>query len=71
LFYDPLMRGTRLLLIPLALAGVCLPACNTKEPERKPVPPVSENSKIPWNSQGPAGGGQGQFGMLQQNQYRR
>lgn len=66
------MRGTRLLLMTAALAGVSLTACNTsKEPEVKPVPPVSTNSKIPWNSQGPSTGGGGQFGMLQQNQYRR
>ena len=39
-------------------------------PEKKPVGPVSENSAIPWNSQRP-GEGQGQFGMLPQNQYRR
>lgn len=39
-------------------------------PERKPVGPVSQNSAIPWNSQRP-GEGQGQLGMLPQNQYRR
>lgn len=61
-----------MLLIAAAVAGMCLTSCNPKEPERKPVPPVSKNSKIPWNSQGPSTGqGQGQFGMLQQNQYRR
>jgi hypothetical protein len=66
------MHGTLLLLIGAALASAGLTSCTTnKEPERKPVPPVSENSRIPWNSQGPAGSGQGQFGMLQQNQYRR
>jgi len=41
-----------------------------KEPEKKPVGPVSETSKIPWNSP-VAGQGQGQFGMMPQNQYRR
>jgi hypothetical protein len=40
------------------------------EPEKKPVGPVSETSKIPWNSPIP-GQGQGQFGMMPQNQYRR
>jgi hypothetical protein len=40
------------------------------EPEKKPVGPVSDTSKIPWNSP-LAGQGQGQFGMLPQNQYRR
>ena len=37
---------------------------------KKPVGPVSETSKIPWNSP-VAGQGQGQFGMMPQNQYRR
>jgi hypothetical protein len=40
------------------------------EPARRPVGPVSETSKIPWNSP-VAGQGQGQFGMMPQNQYRR
>ena len=71
MFYDPLMRGTLLLLITAAVVGFSATSCTPTEPERKAVPPVSKNSKIPWNSQGPAGGGQGQFGMLQQNQYRR
>lgn len=40
-------------------------------PERKPVgPPSTETSKIPWNSP-IAGQGQGQMGMMPQNQYRR
>lgn len=38
--------------------------------QKKPVGPVSQESKIPWNSP-IAGQGQGQFGMLPQNQYRR
>lgn len=41
-----------------------------EEAEKKPVGPVSETSKIPWNSP-VAGQGQGQFGMMPQNQYRR
>jgi hypothetical protein len=40
------------------------------EPEKKPVGPTSETSQIPWNTQIP-GQGMGQFGMMQQNQYRR
>lgn len=44
-------------------------AC-AEPPERKPVGPVSDTSKIPWNTP-VAGQGQGQFGMLPQNQYRR
>jgi hypothetical protein len=38
--------------------------------EKKPVGPISETSKIPWNTP-VAGQGQGQFGMMPQNQYRR
>lgn len=44
-------------------------AC-AEPPERQPVGPVSDTSKIPWNTP-VAGQGQGQFGMLPQNQYRR
>ncbi len=40
------------------------------EPEKKPLGPVSETSKIPWNSP-VAGQGQGQLGMMPQNQHRR
>jgi hypothetical protein len=36
----------------------------------KPVGPVSEKSRIPWNAP-VQGQGSGQFGMLPQNQYRR
>lgn len=64
------MRGTPILLIAAASAAMLLASCETKEPERKAVGPVSDNSKIPWNSQGPVTG-QGQLGMLPQNQYRR
>ena len=59
-----------MLMIAAVLALGTLPSCVNSEPVRKPVPPVSENSKIPWNSQGPSGGG-AQFGALPQNQYRR
>lgn len=51
--------------------GFALGMCScAKESERKPVGPVSETSKIPWN-QPVAGQGQGQFGMLPGSQYRR
>jgi hypothetical protein len=53
----------------LIAAGLGLNSC-ADEPEKKPVGPVSETSKIPWNSP-VAGQGQGQFGMMPQNQYRR
>jgi hypothetical protein len=36
----------------------------------KPVGPVSESSRIPWNTP-VAGQGGGQFSMLPQNQHRR
>lgn len=49
--------------LPLALVS-----CVSKE--TKPVGPVSNKSKIAWNQPVP-GQGQGQFGMLPQNQYRR
>jgi hypothetical protein len=50
-------------------AGLVLVSC-AGEPEKKPVGPVSETSRIPWNTP-VAGQGQGQFGMMPQNQYRR
>jgi hypothetical protein len=50
-------------------AGFILVSC-AGEPEKKPVGPVSETSRIPWNTP-VAGQGQGQFGMMPQNQYRR
>ncbi len=61
----------RILVLPLAslIAAVGFTSC-ADEPEKKPVGPVSETSKIPWNTQVP-GQGQGQFGMMPQNQYRR
>jgi len=47
-----------------------LSSCMTQEEEKKPVGPQSETSAIPWNSP-VAGQGQGQFGMMEQNRYRR
>lgn len=52
------------LLVPM-ISSSCADA-----PERKPVGPVSQNSTIPWNTQRP-GDGQGQLGLLPQNQFRR
>ncbi len=40
------------------------------EVEKKPVGPISETSKIPWNTAIPGQGG-GQLGQMPQNQYRR
>lgn len=54
----------------LAVAvGFAITSC-ADDTEKKPVGPVSETSQIPWNSP-IAGQGQGQFGMMPQNQYRR
>jgi hypothetical protein len=50
-------------------AFVGLTSC-VSDADRKPAGPVSETSKIPWNTP-VAGQGQGQFGMMPQNQYRR
>ncbi len=61
-------RKLPLLFLALA-AGLGFSSC-ADEPEQKPVGPVSDTSKIPWNSP-VAGQGQGQFGMMPQNQYRR
>lgn len=64
------MKCTTLALSAVLIAmGFGLISC-ADEPEKKPVGPVSETSKIPWNSPVP-GQGQGQFGMMPQNQYRR
>ncbi len=57
------------LLIATLLTGFVFSSC-AKEPEKKPVGPVSETSRIPWNTP-VSGQGQGQFGMMPQNQYRR
>jgi hypothetical protein len=62
-------RHTILSLAAAAVAGFTLSSCAT-EAERKPGGPVSETSRIPWNTP-VAGQGQGQFGMMPQNQYRR
>ncbi|MGD7654413.1 MAG: hypothetical protein ACQCXQ_14435 [Verrucomicrobiales bacterium] len=51
------------------LGGFVFTSC-AEEPDPKPVPPSTETSSIPWNTP-IAGQGQGQFGMLPQNQYRR
>jgi hypothetical protein len=40
------------------------------EPEKKPVGPQSSSSQMPWNTP-VSGQGQGQFGMMPQNQMRR
>lgn len=58
-------------LLSLLSCAATLGIVSCAEPvEKKPVGPVSETSAIPWNTP-VAGQGQGQFGMLPQNQYRR
>ena len=63
------MKRNFFLLLTAAAAAFGFSSC-ADEPEQKPVGPVSDTSKIPWNSP-VAGQGQGQFGMMPQNQYRR
>jgi hypothetical protein len=63
------MKRNIFLLLMVVAADFGLSSCGDV-PEEKTVGPVSETSKIPWNSP-VAGQGQGQFGMMPQNQYRR
>ena len=63
------MRGTFLIMAIIAPAVLGLSSC-ADEPVKKPVGPTSETSNIPWNRP-VAGQGQGQFGMMEQNRYRR
>ena len=65
---DSMKRHLCLLLLALA-TGFGFSSC-ADEVEKAPLGPVSETSKMPWNSP-VAGQGQGQFGSLPQNQYRR
>jgi hypothetical protein len=59
------------LCLPILVISMALGITSCVEgPEKKPIGPVSDTSKIPWNTP-VAGQGQGQFGMLPQNQYRR
>jgi len=53
----------------LAMISAAFVSCADQE-DTKPVGPVSDSSRIPWNAP-VAGQGGGQFGMLPQNQYRR
>ncbi|MES2475975.1 MAG: hypothetical protein V4640_09350 [Verrucomicrobiota bacterium] len=60
-------RNVSFSLLVLA-AALGLSAC--ADSETKPAGPVSGSSQIPWNTP-IAGQGQGQMGMMPQNQYRR
>lgn len=64
----PMKRTLSRLLLGLIFGFGIVSCMDSSEP--KPVGPVSENSQIPWNTP-VAGQGQGQFGALPQNQYRR
>jgi len=57
------------LLLLVVATGCGFSSCGT-ESETKPLGPVSDTSKIPWNTP-VAGQGQGQFGAMPQNQFRR
>ena len=52
----------------LSIAAFAFSSC--ADEDTKPVGPVSDSTKIPWNAPVPGQGG-GQFGMLPQNQHRR
>lgn len=64
----PPMKRSLTIAVMAVMAGFGL--CSCAEPEKKPVPPTTETSKIPWNKP-ISGQGQGQFGMIPQNQFRR
>lgn len=66
--FTPMKRPLSLLLLILA-TGFGFFSCADKA-EKPAAGPVSDTSKMPWNSP-VAGQGQGQFGAMPQNQYRR
>lgn len=55
-------------IILLVVAVFSFSSC--ADEDTKPVGPVSSSSRIPWNTP-VQGQGSGQFGMLEQNRYRR
>lgn len=63
------MKFPIVLMLSAMVAAMGLSSC-ADTPEKKPVGPTSDTSAIPWNQPIP-GQGQGQFGMMNQNQYRR
>jgi hypothetical protein len=63
------MKSSYLLLLLALTTGLGFTSC-ADVTDKKPVGPVSETSKIPWNTP-VAGQGQGQFGLMPQNQFRR
>jgi hypothetical protein len=63
------MKITAFLALASFFVGLGFTSCADKT-EPKPVGPTSSTSNMPWNSP-VAGQGQGQFGAMPQNQYRR
>lgn len=53
----------------LAAISALFVSCASEE-QNKPVGPVSDSSRLPWNMPVQGQGG-GQFSMLPQNQHRR
>lgn len=68
--FIPAALMNRILLLGIVVCGLATILSSCVEPERQVVGPTTETSKIPWNRP-IAGQGQGQMGMLPQNQYRR
>jgi len=61
-------RNVALIILGIAVA-LGFTAC-AGDTDRKPAGPVSETSKIPWNTAIP-GQGQGQLGQMPSNKYYR
>jgi hypothetical protein len=60
----------RFALAALVLSAILpMASCTTEEKERKPVPPQSSSSQIPWNKP-VSGQGGGAFGALPQQPRR-
>lgn len=66
--FGPMKRSVSILLLAVATT-LGFSSC-MEDVEKPPVGPVSDTSRIPWNTQVPGQGG-GQMGMMPQNQYRR
>jgi len=63
------MKPNVSLMLAVLITGFTFSSC-AKDAEKKPIGPGSDTSNIPWNTP-VAGQGQGQLGMIPQNQYRR
>jgi len=60
----------RHLLRALAVVAAALGFVSCADENTRPAGPTSDTSAMPWNTP-VRGQGQGQFGMMPQNQYRR